>query len=338
MRTQGDVVVIGAGLAGLSVAYELARRGRPVRLIEAREGVALETSFANGGMMTPSMADPWNAPGVGRRLAASLFDPRAAVKLRLSAVPSLAGWGLTFLRNSAPARHRASTIAAYRLADYSRTATLDLRERLDLTFDSSSRGTMKIFRARGAFEEQCSLARMLRVEGLRHEELDAEGALRVEPLLAPVRGAIVGALHYPDDETGDAHLFCRALADRFAVAGGRFEAGVSVRGFDLSGSRIIGVRTDSGVITAADVILAAGAASRSLLTPLRLNLAIRPAKGYSLTFPPGAVPALPGVPVVDEALHAAVVPLGERLRVVGFAEFAGDDRSIHPGRIDHLMD
>lgn len=58
------LLVIGGGLIGLTTAKVLLERGEPVRVLEAREGVGLETSFANGGLLTPSMPDPWNAPGV----------------------------------------------------------------------------------------------------------------------------------------------------------------------------------------------------------------------------------------------------------------------------------
>jgi D-amino-acid dehydrogenase len=108
MMPTADTVVIGAGLIGITTAYELQTRGHRTTLIEARAGVALETSRANGSMLTPSMADPWNAPGVHRDLAASLFDPAAAMKLRLAAVPSLVGWGSA---NTCRTRHSASAPA-----------------------------------------------------------------------------------------------------------------------------------------------------------------------------------------------------------------------------------
>ena len=124
--------MIGGGLAGITTAYELARRGFGAVVCEAREGVARETSYANGALLTAAMSDPWNAPGVYRHLAASLFDPRSPMKLRVATIPSLFAWGLQFLRNSSTARHHAATRASYRLARYSLERTRELRERLGL--------------------------------------------------------------------------------------------------------------------------------------------------------------------------------------------------------------
>ncbi len=336
MPRSEDVIVVGAGLAGVAAAYELARRGRSVRLLEALDGAALATSYANGGMLTPSMADPWNAPGVGRRLAASLFDPAAALKLRPSAMPSLTGWGLRFLRNATPARHRAATLAAFRLAELSRRTTIDLRRGLALAYEHAERGTMKVFRERAVFESQVALAGLMRAEGLSAEVLDAEGVIAAEPLLAPIRGKVLGGLRYPQDEVGDAHMFTRELADRFVAAGGVFATGIQVRALLKRSGRVTGVRADHGDELARSVVIAAGTASPALLRQVGIPLPVRPAKGYSLTYAAGAVPILPRLPVVDEALHAAVAPIGGRLRVVGFAEFAGDDRSIPAARIAAL--
>ena len=99
-----QTLVIGGGLIGLATAQVLIERGEQVRVIEAREGVGLETSFANGGMLTPSMSEPWNGPGVYRNLAASLLRPGPSMQLRFRAIPSLFSWGITFLRNSTPDR------------------------------------------------------------------------------------------------------------------------------------------------------------------------------------------------------------------------------------------
>src|SRR5271167_3182322 len=111
-----DTFIVGGGLIGLATALALVEGGEPVRVLEALDGVGTGASFANGGLVTPSMPEPWNAPGVHRHLAAGLFDAAAPMKLRPSALPGLVGWGLKFLRHSAPARFQRATEANYRLA------------------------------------------------------------------------------------------------------------------------------------------------------------------------------------------------------------------------------
>lgn len=168
-----DTVVVGAGLIGVAIAHELAARGQSVELIEAHDGVAMETSYANGGMLTPSMPDPWNAPGVHKHLLASLFDSKSALKLRLSALPTLVSWGIKFLRSATAERHWAATRANHALADYSLSATRELRERLNLQYDASTVGSLKVFRDHAAMRGPLDLARRLEPYGLRFQELDA---------------------------------------------------------------------------------------------------------------------------------------------------------------------
>ena len=127
-------LVIGGGLLGLCTAKALADKGIEVEVLEAREAVGMETSFANGGMLTPSLPDPWNAPGVYRHLVASLFDPKSSMKLHLSSIPSLLSWGLGFLRNSSPGRFYESVESNYHLARYSLDLTAVWRERLQFDY------------------------------------------------------------------------------------------------------------------------------------------------------------------------------------------------------------
>src|SRR5258708_1822467 len=113
------IVVVGSGLMGVASAYFLAKGGAQVTVVDHADGVAKGTSFANAGMLTPSMADPWNSPGVFWHLLHYLGREDAPMLLRPRALPSLIGWGLAFLAQSRPERFRASMHSNLRLADYS---------------------------------------------------------------------------------------------------------------------------------------------------------------------------------------------------------------------------
>ncbi|TAK53447.1 MAG: FAD-dependent oxidoreductase [Gammaproteobacteria bacterium] len=332
------VVVIGAGLIGLTTAYELLQRGRQVLVLDAGPDVAQGASHANGSILTPSMADPWNSPGVHRHLLASVVDRRAALVLRVSALPSLWLWGLRFLRNSSPTRHRAATLDSFLLSNYSLRRTRELRERLSLDYGSTTRGTMRLFRDGENLQRALALAQMLGEHGLRFALLDRAAAVEAEPQLAPVAARIAGALRFPDDEGGDAYRFCVALATRIEDCGGRIRRGLGARGILVRQGTVCGVDSGDGVIATSEVIVACGVDSQKLVNPLGIDLAIRPAKGYSLTLDVSSVSGCPQAPLVEDSLHVAIAPMGDQLRIAGTAEFAGMDRSIRPERIENLFE
>lgn len=332
------MLIIGGGVIGVSILYELASRGVPATLIEANDELAQETSFANGGMLTPSMPDPWNSPGVGGHLLSSLLNPNSAMKLRPHAIPGLAMWGLQFLLNSLPERHRRSTLANYELASYSTKITDDLKTRLNLSYDDSETGTLKIFEKEAAMTEAAALAEFLGQHGLRYQAIDRAQVIEKEPQLKDVADRIFGALYFPDDRGGDARKFTLELAQRALKMGAEIRMREQVVRFKIIGDTVSGAELKSGETLSGAVVLAAGVNAPELARRAGVHLPIKPAKGYSLTFDAANLGnAAPKLAVIDDAMHAAVVPLGGRLRLVGTAEFTGVDTSIRQDRIENLF-
>lgn len=335
---RADVIVIGAGLAGLSCAYFLRREGLAVRVLEREPDAGMGTSFANAGMLTPSMSDPWNAPGVQWDMLRWLGRKDAPMKLRLGALHHYLGWGLRFLRNATTERHRAAMRANYALSAYSVEQTRRLRESLDLEYDAGTKGTMKVFRDPQAFEETRALYERLRDEGIVFEAVDAAGAARIEPLLEETRDRIAGGLYFPGDETGNAHLYCQQLKSRLREADVALEFETPVEAIQLEDGRVWGVRAGGRRFQADKVALAAAAWSPSLARPLGIALNIRPVKGYSLSIDMGRSPLMPTLALIDDGLHAAATPLGSVLRLAGTAELGGWRGNIDPARIQALWD
>ena len=332
-----QTLVIGGGLMGLATAQVLIERGEQVRVIEAREGVALETSFANGGMLTPSMSEPWNGPGVHRKLAASLLQTSPSMQLRFRAIPSLISWGIAFLRNSTPDRFFAAVADNYRLATYSRDQTHSLADEKKLVYDQLDAGTLCVFRHEDEMAERRAINDHLATHGMTFRELGRDDIVTTEPLLDDVADKLVGGFWYPEDASGDAHLFCRELARLVVEQGGEIDCNMQVSAILERSGKVCGIDTNRGRIDADSVVVAAGAHSPALLESAGLLLAVKPAKGYSLTFECNGLGALPGAPIVDESSHAVVSPFGDRIRIVGTAEFDGFDKSIRPFRLDHLF-
>jgi len=332
-----QTLIIGGGIIGLATAQVLAERGESVRVLEAREGVGLETSFANGGMLTPSLPEPWNGPGVHRHLAASLFGSSASTQLRFRAIPSLMTWGVAFLRNSTANRFYAATEDNYRLAVYSRDKTLALTEKLELDYDLLDSGTLHLFQDPEAMAERQAICDHLARQGLMSRNIDRDQIPEIEPTLKDCAAKFSGAIWFPDDAMGDAHLFCKELARTIVAGGGEIDTGMRVSKLICDRAGMLGVDTNRGRIDAQRVVIAAGVHSPALLRSVACSLAVKPAKGYSLTFDCADLGVLPGVAIVDAAAHFAITRFGERLRVVGIADFAGFDKSIAQSRVDQLF-
>jgi D-amino-acid dehydrogenase len=334
--SRGEVIVVGGGLAGLCSAAALSEAGYSVHVLERREGVALETSFANGGLLTPSMPHPWNSPGVWRLLLKWVGREDAPMLLRPAAIGGYVGWGLRFLSASSPRGYRAATEANFRLCDYSLRCLQRWRRDMTLEYAADTRGTLNVYRNRAEFEHALAGVEALRPVGLTYAALDATAAARLEPLLEEVRGTIVAAIHYPTDETGNAYLFCQALKERLLARGVRLSERTTVRSLRIAAGRVVGVETTAGLIGTTQVVVAAGPWSTALLKAHGVRLHVRPVKGYSLSIP-DVVPALmPKLALIDDSLHAVMTPLGDTLRLAGTAEFGGWDWTLGPERLEAL--
>jgi D-amino-acid dehydrogenase len=329
-----DILVIGAGLSGLSSAWFLARAGHQVTIVDRAAGQGLETSYANGGLLTPSMADPWNTPGCWRTLLGSIGRNDAALQLRLRALPGLASWGTRFLWHSAPKRHARATAANHRLASDSLDALAAIVAETGFDFAHRRPGTLRLFRDAAAFERAVAAARAWGVDVGAHPLAPTE-ALALEPGLAAIAATLAGAIHYPTDELGDARLFCAGLAAVLGERGVKFRWNSRVTALERRGTRITAAIIDGARVEADAYLVATASHTPPLLRTVGLKVPVQPAKGYSLTIPVAGDPPV-AVPLVDDDLHAVIVPIGNVLRVAGTAEFAGYDRDINPARVANL--
>lgn len=337
---QQPVLIIGGGLCGVTTLYELVSRNVPAILFESEATTARGTSYANGGVLHPSLPDPWNNPGIGRVLLTSVFDRAAAVRLHPREIPNLMSWGINFLRNSNVKRHKAITCANFRLANYSTRQTDALTQLLNLSYENAAPGTLKIYRNDAERSTALETADLLVPYGLTYEDLDQQTLLRREPSLAHCLDPVTGALLFADDRVGNARLFCEALAAKAEAHGGVIRYDETVRNLLVDNGRVIGIRVGEAEIHG-QVVICAGVHAPTLLNPLGLKVPIRPAKGYSITLKknsaaPTAGVAMPTHPIMDNMQHIAITPLGEKLRVLGMAEFIGMDLNLDPERLSIL--
>jgi D-amino-acid dehydrogenase len=332
------VIVIGAGLAGLSVAWYLRERGAEVVVLEHHQGPGLGCSFANAALQHPSMAEPWNSPGVMCVLLRNLGRADSHMLIRLGTLPGLMRWGMRFIRESRADRHFANTGKNVLLAHYSAQLMTDLRTRAALQYGAYMRGSLQVFRNDEVAESTLAWVRRLAVFGLEHRTLTVAQLLAQEPALRPIGAELVGGIHLPQDAGGDAYRFCCAMAAQLHARGVGLLYGVRCQTLTVSDGRAQLSHTGGHVGQGDAIVVAAGSDSAALVRGVGLALPVKPVKGYSITAPclPGAV--APRIPVIDPVLNVAAVPLeAGGLRVAGTAEFAGFNRDIHPERVAYTF-
>ena len=245
-------------------------------------------------------------------------------------------WGVRFLRQCNDAAWRRNTRTILRLCTYSHECLHLLASETGIDYESNPRGTLRLIRDQPSMEKSVRTADMLREFGVRSHTLDAASVIELEPALRGQVDSIVGGIHYPDDEAGDAHLFSQRLAGICESHGVTFLYGERVESIEVEGGSFSGVRTGSGRVGADTCVVALGNGSAAQLRPLGIRLPIYPVKGYSLTFPVGEWDGAPVVPMSDDGFHVGLVRIGDRVRVAGSAELTGYDTTLTPGRIHHL--
>jgi D-amino-acid dehydrogenase len=330
-------LIIGSGLIGVTSAYFLSRRGWEVTVLDRQDGPGQETSFANGSLLTPSMPEPWNAPGSWRVLLGSIGRSDSPLQLRVRALPHLARWGATFLRNSSRQRYERNSIKNLKLALHSLEVLQRLRQEIDIEYGGAASGTLRVFRDPGQLQQAIAWADRLEAEGMTYRLLTGSEVAAMEPALAPISGQLAGGINYPVDEIGNAYKFCVDLADHARRAGVDFRFRTPVTGIETRQGKITAVRSGDEEFAADSYVVAAGSYSPLLLKNLGITVPVRPAKGYSLTFERPSPDTPFRVPVTDDDFHAVVVPLENVIRVAGTAEFTGYDLSLPEARIGNLV-
>ena len=315
-------VILGAGLMGVTTAWELAREGHAVTVIDRQPGPARETSFANAGLVAPGHALTWANPRAPKILLKSLFRDDQALRLKPSADLRLWAWCLRFLANCGAERSAANTARKLKLCVYSQQALRELTAATGITYDGIRKGLLYVYRDPASLARGIANTRVLRDGGQRMDTLNADEIVRIEPALAAGAARLAGGLYCPDDESGDAHLFVTALAEKCRQLGVTFRFDTTIQGFDVATDRVEQVMTDRGPEPGDIFVLALGSYSPLLGRALGLRLPVYPIKGYSVTVPANGSDT-PDVGGVDENNLVAWCRIGERLRLTATAEFSG---------------
>jgi D-amino-acid dehydrogenase len=325
------ILVLGSGVIGVTTAYYLAKDGHQVTVIDRQAEAALETSFANAGLIAPGHAYAWASPKAPGTLWKSLFKPDQALRLKLRADPHMWWWCWLFLRQCTEERARINTIRKLKLCVYSVECIDQVVKDTGVEYDALRKGNIYVYRSQESFDRGVEHMSILREQGLEFEVLDRDAVSALEPAVAKVKSRIAGAVYSPLDQSGDARLFSRRLAAHCAdKLGVSFLFDTAIKRIETSGDTVERVVTAGGARHADRYVLALGCDSPILGRSIGLKLPIYPVKGYSVTLPAKTGDGALGIGGVDEDNLMAWCPLGDRLRLTSTAEFSGYDRSHRP--------
>jgi D-amino-acid dehydrogenase len=332
------VLVLGAGVVGVTSAWYLAECGHEVVVLERQSGPAMETSAANGGQISAAQAEPWAKPSVLPKILRWLGREDAPLLFRWRADPAQWRWALGFIAECLPGHFERNAIRLAALARYSREQLIALRAQTGIEYHCLQRGILHFSADMDEFEAMARHADAMIRRGADCRVLSGRECIALEPALGQSRVAIAGGVYAPSDESGDARRFTEALAARAAARGVAFRYGAAVDAIQIEAGRARGVRLADGEAIAADAtVVALGSYSPRLLAALNIRLPVFPLKGYSITVPlPADAPGAPTVSLTDEAHKIVISRLGNRLRAAGTAELAGYDTTINRRRCEAI--
>ena len=333
---EADVLVLGAGVVGVTTAYALARRGYSVTLVDRADGPAQGSSFANGAQLSYAYTDALAQPGLLTSMPAIMAGLNPAFRVHFSLDPDFLRWSLAFLRNCTEARFAVNTRAALALGLESQLALAELCTRHRFDFSHTRPGKMHIFRDEASLQGARKAMAIKQESAVTQELLSPAEAIAVEPALSAI-GSFTGALWTPSEEVGDPYRFSLGLLDvltkRYAVTTAFSFTIAAVDEHDGS----VTVRSREGIsLSARAVVACLGAEAPALLRPLGIRAPILPMKGYSFTAPPG--PNAPNASITDSARKIVCCRLGHSMRVAGLAELNNRDPRPDPARLRLLLD
>lgn len=315
------VAVIGAGIIGITTAYELAADGHEVTVFERRGTAAEEASFANAGVVAPGYVTPWAAPGMPGKVFRNLFSRHAAVKLSLPLSGSEMAWMWQWLRACRLETYLANRARLQRLAFYSRDRLDQLTEALQLEYDCSP-GYMVLLRTAKDSQQMAAGLQVLREAGVAFRQINASEARQIEPALNPDT-AFVGAVHLPDDGVANCRQFALLLKGVAQQMGVKFEFNTTVAQLERAQAASILIAGENSPRTFDQVVLCAGLACAQLLSPIGLKIPMAAVYGYSISTPIHEAMNAPRSALMDEHYKVAISRLGNRVRVAGGAQIGG---------------
>ena len=341
------VIVLGAGIIGVSSAWYLSKLGHDVVVVDRQPAAGLETSFANGAQISVSQSEPWAAPSAPMKVIKWLFKEDAPLLFRPQLDWQQLSWGLEFLIECLPSRYRFNIQQMVNLGLYSRQSLQALRAETGIEYDHLTRGIMQFYTEESDYAGAAEACALLSQYGIERHVVSREEAVRIEPALASLGHKLRGASYAESDESGDAFKFTQNLSKLAEARGVKFMYDTAIETLCVDkrteGGRISSVmvkQKDSVSVEAmsADAyVVCLGSYSTPMLKTIGITIPVYPAKGYSATLVTEGFSGAPHVSLTDEAMKIVFSRVGDRMRIAGTAELAGYSTELNMVRCEALI-
>jgi D-amino-acid dehydrogenase len=328
------VVVLGAGIIGVSTAWHLLQRGHEVTLVDRQADAALETSFGNAAQISVSYCEPWANREAPLKALKWLFDPEGPLKFRPQLDPAQWLWGMQFLGQCNDAAFERNVAQLVALGSYSHAALKDVVAATGLQYNRLTKGIAHYYTSQKSFDDAGGAAELMRRHGVNRKVVSKDELLKIEPALRSFADRIVGGTYTESDESGDCLAFTQKLAQLCRDQGMLSLMGHDIQRIRASGGQVDGVSVHDRAtgqareLQADAFVVAAGSYSTALLKQVGVHVPIYPGKGYSATLKLLKPEAASQVSLLDDQLKIAISRLGDQLRVAGTIELGGFDLSL----------
>jgi D-amino-acid dehydrogenase len=331
------VIVLGSGILGVTSAYFLSKAGCQVTVIDRQMTAASETSYANGGQISVSHAEPWANPSAPLKVLQWLGKEDAPLLFRIRADQRQWLWGAQFLRECTPAKTKHNIRQIVNLGTYSRDTLQALRAETGIQYKELTKGILHFYTSTKEFEGCLEPSRQMRELGCDRQVVSADRAIELEPALANIRSQLAGATYTAEDESGDAKLFTRSLVELCKAQGVEFLMGHNITALNAVGGEIDHVEVTNSEgrfskLKADAYVLSLGSYSPMLAAQVGVKLNIYPAKGYSATVKVLDASKAPSVSLTDDEFKLVFSRYEDTLRIAGTAELNGYDRNLNMTR------
>jgi D-amino-acid dehydrogenase len=345
------VIVLGAGIIGVSSAWHLLERGHEVTVVDRQSGAAMETSFANAAQISVSYCEPWANRDAPMKALKWMFRNDAPLLFRPKLDPHQWAWGLKFLAECNDAAFERNVQQLVALGAYSHLALKQVVHDTGIEYSRLERGIAHYYTDQASFDTAGEAASLMRKYGVNRRVVSKDELLHIEPAFKSFGHRIVGGTYTASDESGDARVFTQALADRCARRGVKFMyshdierlhkvggaiESIAVRARSAEKSGTNDLKIESRLLSADAVVVACGSYSAPLLRTVGVSLPIYPGKGYSASFRLLKPELAPYVSSIDDEVKCAISRLGNStddgsesfLRVAGTIEVGSYDLSL----------